>query len=73
MLSESIPTFAETEVGMEYAGLTREQIIRFQAEKRRSGVSQLVGRLDQLRGGVNVGNVDGSGAPPAVDPVEVTS
>lgn len=47
-LAAAMPSFAETEVGMEYAGLTREQIIRFQAEKRRSGVSQLV---EALRGG----------------------
>lgn len=40
-LAESIPTFAETEVGMEYAGLTREQIIRFKAETRRGGASRL--------------------------------
>lgn len=49
-LAASIPGFAESEVGLEYGGLTREQIVRFQAERRRSSVSDLVsgiaGRLD---------------------------
>lgn len=47
-LAASMPAFAESEVGMEYAGLTREQIMRFQSERRRSGVSRLI---DSLRGG----------------------
>lgn len=34
-LSTSIEGFGHSEVGMEYAGLTREQIIRFQADQRR--------------------------------------
>lgn len=41
-LATSIDGFGESEVGMEYAGLTREQIVRFQADKRRAAVSQLV-------------------------------
>jgi hypothetical protein len=41
----AIPGFAETEVGLESAGLTREQIIRFQQEKRRAGVGSLVEQL----------------------------
>lgn len=49
-LSASVPGFAESEVGLEYGGLSREQIVRFQAERRRSNVSDLVagiaGRLD---------------------------
>lgn len=34
-LATSIEGFGASEVGMEYAGLTREQIIRFQADQRR--------------------------------------
>ena len=41
-LSTSIESFGASEVGMEYAGLTREQIIRFQADRRRASVSGLV-------------------------------
>jgi len=41
-LSTSIEGFGASEVGMEYAGLTREQIIRFQADRRRASVSGLV-------------------------------
>jgi hypothetical protein len=32
----AIPGFAESEVGLESAGLTREQIIRFQADQKRA-------------------------------------
>ncbi|WP_104137252.1 phage portal protein [Cryobacterium sp. Y62] len=46
-LASSITGFGESEVGLEFAGLTREQIVRFQAEKRRSGVTSLV---ESLRG-----------------------
>lgn len=60
-LAAAMPSFAETEVGMEYAGLTREQIIRFQSEKRRSGVSLLV---EQLRGGAQ-SSIEGAPAPGA--------
>lgn len=49
-LASAVPGFAESEVGLEYAGLTQEQITRFLADRRRSGVSDLVagiaGRLD---------------------------
>jgi len=34
-LTTSIEGFGASEVGMEYAGLTREQIVRFQADQRR--------------------------------------
>lgn len=68
-LAASIPGFGESEVGMEFAGLSRDQITRFKAEQRRSGVSRLV---DQLRG-QNVGSGDGAGAPAAANSVEVVS
>ena len=41
-LATSIEGFGGSEVGMEYAGLTREQIVRFQADRRRASVSGLV-------------------------------
>lgn len=44
-LASSISGFGESEVGMEYAGLTREQIARFQAERRRGQVTSLVAAL----------------------------
>ncbi|MFF2054121.1 phage portal protein [Leifsonia sp. NPDC058194] len=44
-LSASIAGFGTSEVGMEYAGLTREQIVRFQAEQRRASVGSLVQSL----------------------------
>jgi hypothetical protein len=54
-LSSSITGFGESEVGMEYAGLSREQIARFQAEKRRaeagSRLTQLVEAARGLRDG----------------------
>lgn len=44
-LATNIVGFGESEVGMEYAGLTREQITRLQAELRRTGSSSRVERL----------------------------
>lgn len=44
-LASSIDGFGGSEVGMEYAGLTREQIVRFQADKRRL---QAGSRMDAL-------------------------
>jgi hypothetical protein len=43
--ASAIPGFAETEVGLEMAGLTREQIIRFQAERRKGQVTSLVASI----------------------------
>lgn len=56
----SVPWLADTDVALELIGLKQDQRDRALAQRRRSGVSQLV---EQLRGGVNVGNVDGSGTP----------
>lgn len=56
-LASAIPGFGESEVGMEYAGLSREQIITFQSEMRRSGAStriqQLVDATKAARPGVD--------------------
>jgi hypothetical protein len=49
-LSTSIEGFGASEVGMEYAGLTREQIIRFQADRRRLTAGN---RLDALAAAMN--------------------
>lgn len=48
-LASSIEGFGGSEVGMEYAGLTREQIIRFQADRRRSTAGN---RMDALAAAV---------------------
>lgn len=46
-LSASIEGFGTSEVGMEYAGLTREQIVRFKAEQKTERVSGLVANISQ--------------------------
>jgi hypothetical protein len=67
-LSASIEGFGTSEVGMEYAGLTREQIVRFQAERRRNAapnrLTALVEAAQGLRAasGVTGGNVTPSNA-----------
>lgn len=50
-LSASIEGFGSSEVGMEFAGLTREQIIRFQAERRRGQAGdRLTALVEAARG-----------------------
>lgn len=44
-LALNIDGFGSTEVGMEYAGLTREQIIRYQSERRRNQAGNLLAGL----------------------------
>lgn len=51
-LAQNIVGFGESEVGLEYAGLTREQITRFHAEQRRGGVGSLIDTLRQSAGQV---------------------
>ncbi len=55
-LSTAIPGFGESEVGMEYAGLTREQITRFQAEQRRAGATSRIAQLVEAAKGLRDGN-----------------
>ncbi|QAB17476.1 phage portal protein [Leucobacter muris] len=43
--ASNVPGFAETEVGLEYGGLTAEQITRFKSEQRRKGTTLLTQRL----------------------------
>lgn len=43
--AQVIPGFAESEVGLESAGLTREQIVRFKAETKRVGAQSLLTAL----------------------------
>lgn len=64
------PALAGTSVMRRRLGLTQGEIEEIQAEARRSGVSQLV---EQLRGGLNVGADDSSGASAAGSAVEVVS
>lgn len=46
-LASAIDGFGASEVGLEYAGLSREQITRFQAEQRRMQVNSLITSLSQ--------------------------
>ena len=43
--AQVIPGFAESEVGLEMAGLTRGQITRFKAEQKRAGAQNLLAAL----------------------------
>jgi hypothetical protein len=69
----AIPGFAESEVGLESAGLTREQIIRFQADQRRrqagDRLTQLVTAARQVRGQVTDGNSNADSGVPGAVPV----
>lgn len=57
-LSTSIDGFGASEVGMEYAGLSREQITRFQAENQRTGASSRIAQLvEAARGLRSDGNI----------------
>lgn len=56
-LAAAIPGFSQTEVGLEMAGLTREQIIRFQSEQRKSQISSLVDQIAK-RGQAEVTDAD---------------
>lgn len=56
----NIPGFAESEVGLEYGGLTREQITRFQAEQRRNRNGDLTSRLRELAGAAAPEPADGA-------------
>src|SRR5690625_112152 len=48
--ASAIPGFAESDVGLESAGLTREQISRFRDEQRRSTVASFMDRIAQYQG-----------------------
>lgn len=53
-LATAIDGFGASEVGMEFAGLSRDQIIRLQAERRRSGdrsmLQMMIGGRDGVTG-----------------------
>ncbi|KTS90679.1 hypothetical protein NS183_07800 [Microbacterium testaceum] len=71
-LASSIDGFGASEVGMEYAGLAREQIVRFQAERQRAQASnrinELVTAVRAVRGGDSGGGVPtGVGSPGVTD------
>lgn len=44
-LATNVDGFGTSEVGMEYAGLSRDQIIRFKAEQQRAGASSRIAEL----------------------------
>lgn len=61
-LASSIPGFGESEVGLEFAGLSREQIVRFQADKRRADASSRLAALTEaVRGMRSDGDVGAGG------------
>lgn len=66
-LAAAIPGFGESEVGMEFAGLPREQIVRFQAERQRqvagSRLTALVQAAQGLRAVSGGDNGGGAGVP----------
>lgn len=73
-LATGIEGFGESEVGMEYAGLTREQIIRWQSEQKRASVSQLMAGIgERLTATVDVANPDAPAASGAqgMDPADM--
>lgn len=61
-LSASIPGFGTSEVGMEFAGLSREQINRFKAEQQRAGSEDRLTLLAEAARGLRDGNT-GTGEP----------
>lgn len=68
-LATNIEGFGTSEVGMEYAGLTREQIIRFQAEQRRAGASSRIAQLVEVARGLRDGDSSTGGGVPAGESV----
>lgn len=68
-LASSIDGFGSSEVGMQFAGLTQEQIVRFQAEQRRS---QAGNRLESLVAAARAFRAEADGGNSgAVEPVPV--
>lgn len=69
-LSTAIDGFGTSEVGMEYAGLSREQITRFQAEKRRNDAPSRVAQLVEAARGLRAdGNSTAGGGVPGSEPL----
>lgn len=52
-LAPHIPGLAESEVGLEYAGFSREQIIRLRADLRKSSISSFMDRIVTSAGTVS--------------------
>ena len=55
-LATAIDGFGNSEVGMEFSGLSREQIVRFQAEQRRNGATDRVAQLVEVAKGIRQGS-----------------
>lgn len=68
-LAASIPGFGESEVGMEFAGLSRDQITRFKAEQRRAGASSRISQLVEAAKGLRDGNSSASSGISDSEPV----
>lgn len=59
--AQVIPGFAESEVGLEMAGLTRGQITRFKAETKRVGAQNLLASLSNDSEGTDMSAITPSG------------
>lgn len=59
--AQVIPGFAESDVGLEMAGLTREQITRFKAESKRVGAQNLLASLSNDSEGSDMSAITPSG------------
>ena len=59
--AQVIPGFAESDVGLEMAGLTREQITRFKAESKRVGAQNLLASLSNDAEGQDMSAITPSG------------
>lgn len=75
-LSADIEGFGVSEVGMEYAGLSRDQIVRFQSERERGRAGdRLTALVEAARGlrAVNDGDSGAGGTVPGGEPVSGAS
>lgn len=67
-LTSAIPGFGESEVGMEYAGLSREQISRYLADRQRAEASSRLALLAEAARGLRNGDSGAGGGVQAGEP-----
>lgn len=67
-MAADIEGFGSSEVGMEYAGLSRDQIVRFQAERQRAGASSRIAQLVEVARDLRNGNSGAGVGVPASEP-----
>lgn len=68
-LANSIDGFGASEVGMEFAGLSRDQIIRLQSERRKSEASSRIAQLVEASREQRNGDSGSGGGVPVGEPV----